>query len=59
MGISRQAHYQAQQRMVQRCQRAETVIELVKDTRMRQPRLGTRKLLPSLTPTSWFEVLDD
>lgn len=44
MGISRQAHYQAQQRMVQRCQRAEAVIELVKDTRMRQPRLGTRKL---------------
>lgn len=44
MGISRQAHYQAQQRMVQRCQRAEAVIELVRGTRMRQPRLGTRKL---------------
>jgi len=44
MGISRQAHYQAQQRMVQRSQRAEMVIELVKDKRMRQPRLGTRKL---------------
>jgi len=44
MGISRQAHYQAQQRMAQQSQRAEMVIELVKDKRMRQPRLGTRKL---------------
>lgn len=30
--------------MAQRCQRAEAVIELVRDTRIRQPRLGTRKL---------------
>ena len=44
MGISRQAYYQAQQRMAQRSQRAEMVIELVQDKRMRQPRLGTRKL---------------
>lgn len=44
MGVSRQAHYQAQQRMAQRSQRAQAVIELVKEKRMRQPRLGTRKL---------------
>lgn len=44
MGISRQAHYQQQSRSVVRSQRAEAVVELVKEQRMRQPRLGTRKL---------------
>lgn len=44
MGISRQAYYQGQQRSAQRNQRAETVVQLVKEQRMRQPRLGTRKL---------------
>lgn len=44
MGMSRQAHYQAQQRMALRAQCAQTVVELVKEQRMRQPRLGTRKL---------------
>jgi putative transposase len=44
MGISRQAYYQGQQRSTQRSQRAETVVQLVKEQRMHQPRLGTRKL---------------
>jgi len=44
MGISRQAHYQGQQRNAERSQRAETVVKLVGEQRMRQPKLGTRKL---------------
>lgn len=44
MGMSRQAYYQGLQRNAQRDQRAETVVQLVKAQRMRQPRLGTRKL---------------
>lgn len=44
MGISRQAHYQALQRDAKNAQRAETVVALVQERRMRQPRLGTRKL---------------
>ncbi len=44
MGMSRQAHYQGQQRHAQRGQRAETVVQLVQAQRLRQPRLGTRKL---------------
>jgi len=44
MGISRQAHYQGQQRQQARCEQAATVVELVRGRRVRQPRLGTRKL---------------
>jgi putative transposase len=44
MDISRQAHYQAQQREHKRCERAAVVVELVRGRRVRQPRLGTRKL---------------
>lgn len=44
MGVSRQAYYQGQQRSEQRSARAEVVVELVKQKRLRQPRLGTRKL---------------
>ena len=44
MGMSRQAHYQGQQRHAQRSQRAEMVVQLVQAQRLRQPRLGTRKL---------------
>jgi putative transposase len=44
MGISRQAHYQGRQRSSQRAQRAETVVQLVSERRMRQPKVGTRKL---------------
>jgi putative transposase len=44
MGISRQAYYQGRQRNVERGERAETVVRLVNECRIRQPRLGTRKL---------------
>lgn len=44
MGISRQAYYQGQHRATRRHERAEAVVQLVKEQRMRQPRLGTRKL---------------
>jgi len=44
MGHSRQAYYQDQQRHAQRESRAQAVVELVRDRRIRQPRLGTRKL---------------
>jgi len=43
-GVSRQAYYQQLQHQQQRCARADTVIELVRDVRLRQPRLGARKL---------------
>lgn len=44
MGISRQAYYQSRQRNAERAQRAEVVVKLVNGHRLRQPRLGTRKL---------------
>ena len=44
MGISRQAYYKALACQHQRCEQEAKVIELVKRTRQRQPRLGTRKL---------------
>ncbi len=44
MGLSRQAYYQGQQRQARRAHQAEQVVELVRDCRLRQPRLGTRKL---------------
>jgi putative transposase len=44
MSMSRQAYYQGRQRSAERGQRAEEVVQLVKQQRMRQPRLGTRKL---------------
>ena len=44
MGLSRQAYYQGQQRHAKRECRAEVVVKLVRDWRVRQPRLGTRKL---------------
>jgi len=44
MGMSRQAYYQGRRRQAQRAGRAQIVVDLVKHQRMRQPRLGTRKL---------------
>jgi putative transposase len=44
MGLSRQAYYQGQRRHAQRDSRAQAVLELVRERRLRQPRLGTRKL---------------
>lgn len=44
MGTSRQAYYQGRQRSAQRSERAQVVVQLVVQRRLRQPRLGTRKL---------------
>lgn len=44
MGLSRQAFYQGQRRHIQRECRAEVVVQWVRERRLRQPRLGTRKL---------------
>lgn len=44
MGMSRQAYYQGKHRELERVERGQAVVELVKDVRMRQPRVGTRKL---------------
>jgi len=44
MGLSHQAFYQGQRRHIQRECRAEVVVQWVRERRLRQPRLGTRKL---------------
>ena len=44
MGISRQAHYQWQHHRAEDKARHERILELVQEKRLRQPRLGTRKL---------------
>lgn len=44
MGMSRQAYYQGCQRQAIRQQQARAVVQLVEHERMRQPRVGTRKL---------------
>lgn len=44
MGMSRQAHYQGCQRHARRVEQARQVVQLVECERMRQPRVGTRKL---------------
>lgn len=43
-GMTRQAHYKAIACRRQKQQQHETVVELVRQTRQRQPRIGTRKL---------------
>lgn len=44
MGMSRQAYYQGRQRHARCMERAQTVVQWVRQQRMRQPRVGTRKL---------------
>lgn len=44
MGMSRQAHYKRMACLQRREEQRETVVELVRHTRQRQPRIGTRKL---------------
>lgn len=50
MGISRQAYYQGRHRQVQREVQHQRVLELVREKRLRQPRLGTRKLHHLIKP---------
>src|SRR5690554_34056 len=49
-GISRQGYYQGLRARLERRQREEKVLELVRSQRARHPRLGTRKLLQLLRP---------
>ena len=58
MGISRQAHYQWQRRRADDEAKFERVVDLVKEKRLRQPRLGTRKLYRLLRPTLAAEDLN-
>lgn len=44
MGLSRQAYYQGRRRAARQAERAQAVVQLVQRERMRQPRVGTRKL---------------
>jgi len=50
MGISRQAYYQGLHRQAQREAQHQRVLEWVREKRLRQPRLGTRKLHHLLKP---------
>lgn len=50
MGISRQAYYKRQQSQREKEEREGKIIALVKHVRLRQPRLGTRKLQHVLRP---------
>lgn len=50
LGISRQAHYQGLQRQQRHQAQTEQVVERVRACRLRQPRLGTRKLHHLLGP---------
>lgn len=50
MGISRQAHYQWQHRRALDEAKHERVLNLVRARRLRQPRLGTRKLQHLMAP---------
>jgi putative transposase len=51
MGISRQAWYKRRQSEARRSSQAEAVSALVREVRLRQPRLGTRKLHHLLGPS--------
>lgn len=44
MGLSRQAYYQGRRRHARQIKQAQVVVQLVQQERMRQPRVGTRKL---------------
>jgi len=57
MGISRQAYYQGLERQDEVRQCNERVIELVRSKRLRQPRLGTRKLHHLLWSSFEYEGL--
>ena len=49
-GISRQAHYQKQQREILDDQEGELVLEMVRQVRRKHPRMGGRKLLYKVQP---------
>jgi putative transposase len=49
-GISRQAHYQKQQREVEQRKEDAVVLEMVRQVRRKHPRMGGRKLLFKIQP---------
>src|SRR5690606_15324521 len=49
IGISRQAYYQSEQATERRCRQTQVVLDLVRDVRREQPRIGTRKLYHMLS----------
>ena len=49
-GISRQAHYQKQQREVEQRKEDAIVLEMVRQVRRKHPRMGGRKLLFKIQP---------
>lgn len=52
-GMSRQAYYQDRSCDTQRAERARVAVRLVQCERMRQPRVGTRKLHHTLREPPW------
>jgi putative transposase len=56
-GISRQAHFQKQQRELIEYQENELILEMVRQVRRRHPRMGSRKLLCKIQPMMALEDL--
>lgn len=56
-GISRQAHFQKQQRELIECQENELILEMVRQVRRKHPRMGARKLLCKIQPMMALEDL--
>ena len=56
MGISRQAHYKRLERAHERAQVCSAVIQRVAQIRLRQPRVGTRKLQHMLAQPDGIQV---
>jgi transposase InsO family protein len=50
-GISRQAYYQQSKALLAKAAKANTVVALVRTQRIKQPKLGTRKLYHLLKPS--------
>lgn len=48
--ISRQAHYQKMKREIETQTKHEQVLEMVRDVRIKHPRMGTRKVLGKIEP---------
>lgn len=48
--ISRQAHYQKMKREVEKQTKHEQVLGMVRDVRIKHPRMGTRKMLGKIEP---------
>lgn len=56
-GITRQAHFQKQQRELIESQKNELILEMVRQVRRKHPRMGSRKLLSKIRPMMTLENL--